>query len=108
MPEPKLGWVYLMATPAADLFKIGHSACPSVRKHNVGRGMLICHIIETDCERKAEAYLHGLFSAKRVTGEWFRLTPDDVDRVRRIRRLFAEDLARLARAVEGREGKRQR
>lgn len=82
--EPELPrWtsaVYLMR--AGPLFKIGCSRNPERRVRDVAYGVpaeaVVIHMIETDDPFGVEAYWHRRFAGKRVRGEWFRLSADEV------------------------------
>lgn len=74
------GAVYLLRS--GSLFKIGFSRKPESRTRTI-RSVLpldgeVLHVIATDDPRGLETYWHGRFAAKRVRGEWFELSADDV------------------------------
>jgi len=81
-PEPArwTGAVYLMR--AGSLFKIGCSRKPEERTRKVAYGVpaeaVVIHMIETDDPYGVEAYWHRRYAGKRVRGEWFRLSADEV------------------------------
>jgi hypothetical protein len=72
-------FVYLMEDLRNGLFKIGQSQTPEKREKT-----LQSEVPETSlrfympAHDTAEAELHEMFSKKRVRGEWFELTPQDI------------------------------
>jgi hypothetical protein len=74
------GYVYLLQL--GDIYKIGMSTKPRRRSRQIG-APLIHKIAVADME-EAEAALHRRFKNKRVRGEWFRLTPEDVTWIKSI------------------------
>ncbi|HEX5279005.1 MAG TPA: GIY-YIG nuclease family protein [Micropepsaceae bacterium] len=82
--EPELprwtGAVYLMR--AGPLFKIGCSRKPEQRTRRVASGVpaeaVVIHMIQTDDPYGVERYWHRRFADKRVHGEWFRLSADEI------------------------------
>jgi hypothetical protein len=74
------GYVYLIASEYG--YKIGKSKTPDSRKKAIKVAMpfttnRICLIKTTDMHQ-LEIDLHEQFATKRLNGEWFNLTPDDV------------------------------
>lgn len=75
--------VYLLLNPEAQLIKIGRTADLDRRLREVKRAagqivMLIgaCDTVFEDDDIMTEVCWHRRFSASRVTGEWFAITPD--------------------------------
>jgi hypothetical protein len=74
------GYVYLLKF--GNEHKIGTSnnverRFSQIRTQMPHEGKII-HTIETGDPEGIEAYWHGYFADKRLRGEWFQLTPDDV------------------------------
>jgi hypothetical protein len=71
------GYVYIVKS--GDLYKIGKTI--SLRKRmaslNVGKPRIIRAVRVADYSL-VEKLLHVMFADKRVTGEWFKLSADDV------------------------------
>jgi hypothetical protein len=72
-------FVYLMEDPRNGAFKIGRSQTPGIRERT-----LQSEVPETllrfsiPAEEKHEKELHALFQHRRIRGEWFGLTPNDL------------------------------
>lgn len=80
----KSGYVYLIERDGHH--KIGISKNPKSRISSMQTASstpinLICTIATNDME-SFEAMLHNHFADKRLSGEWFVLTPDDVEYIR--------------------------
>jgi len=87
---PKAGYVYLLQSPS-EYYKIGFSATPEDRVKTFKNKLpfeveYIC-LIPTDNMKKLEGELHDRFEDRRVDGEWFALTENDVAYIK----LLAED-----------------
>lgn len=83
----KGAWVYLIGTPEGE-YKIGWSISPEKRIEQVtapsrGKKELI-HVIRCAEATKVESILHQVFKNKRITSEWFRLTPEDITWIKSI------------------------
>lgn len=74
------GHVYLLKHH--DAYKIGKSIDVTRRykeiKTQMPHEMDEIHAIETDDPSGIEAYWHNRFKDKRLKGEWFKLTPEDI------------------------------
>ena len=87
-PEPRVtGAVYLLRH--GRLYKIGCSRMVEQRVWELqqtlpGKSKLV-HIIRTDDPHGIEAYWHRRFAQKRVHGEWFSLSAEDIATFRRHR-----------------------
>lgn len=84
-PEPIPGYVYLAQAKGLQRFKIGRSSNPVERGAKLKRQSpvpveVIWASYFDDC-RKTEVELHDIFSSKRVHGEWFELSNEDVNKI---------------------------
>lgn len=91
-PEPKPkkkaekpGFVYLLKSDKGH-YKIGRTVNPESRSKTFGIQLPFdvtfeC-LIETQNMFALEAELHARFADKRTTGEWFDLTPEDVEYIK--------------------------
>lgn len=85
------GWVYLMHRKNGD-YKIGLSGNVDRRLGQIKKDypqVQLVHKIAVDDMRQAEAMLHEEFANKRQDGEWFSLSPEDVELI--VRRVRFED-----------------
>jgi hypothetical protein len=67
---------YLM-TDASNLVKIGKALCPNTRLSTFKVGNPTIQIIAI-LDKNIESLLHNKYSSSRVTGEWFKLSDDDI------------------------------
>ncbi len=93
--DPKLasvGYVYLMQHGSKREYKIGRTNNAIRREGELGielpHGASPVHVIETDDPAGIESYWHGRFEAKRLKGEWFALSADDVRAFKRWKRIL--------------------
>lgn len=79
------GYVYLVQSPTGA-YKIGKAKDPSNRQKTFDVKLPFevefIALIQSDDMRKLEAELHAQFADKRVNGEWFNLTPEDVEYIK--------------------------
>jgi hypothetical protein len=84
---PKAGYVYLIQSPTGS-YKIGRSKniANRLKTFNVKLPfeIEIEHVISCSDYRAAERELHKRYADKRVNGEWFALTRDDVEQIKAI------------------------
>jgi len=77
---PPVGYVYLMKM--GRYYKIGRSNAVGHRHYEVGLKMpekvVVVHELETDDPVGIEAYWHDRFAERRLEGEWFNLSAEDV------------------------------
>jgi hypothetical protein len=78
--QDKTGFVYLIHD--GELYKIGRTSQPEKRipqiEYQNGRPCTVLVLIETADYRTLELELHEKFGDKRVRGEWFDLSPEDI------------------------------
>lgn len=84
------GYVYMLKS--GRRYKIGKTTSPLKRLGQIGielpeRSEPI-HTIETDDPSGIEAYWHNRFKDKRLNGEWFELSADDVRAFKRRRKFM--------------------
>ena len=72
--------LYLMKDNLSDLYKIGRSISPKARERTLlSQAPSISLIWISDwVNREYEKKLHRIFKEKRIRGEWFDLTEDDI------------------------------
>lgn len=82
------GSVYLLRADNG-LFKIGRSVVPESRAAELQTAspvaISLIHVISTSDCVELERLLHVHFSGRRVRGEWFELSPGDVELIRQVR-----------------------
>ena len=74
------GWIYLFSAERGQ-FKIGQSIDPQSRIKSFSTlpfNVKLIHQIAATDVNLAESAMHSLFSNKRTTGEWFKLSDQDV------------------------------
>ena len=72
-------YVYLMVNTDTSLIKIGKSNNPRYRERTLHSQEPGIHLIALwCCGQEVEKQLHDKFSAKRIRGEWFRLSIKDL------------------------------
>lgn len=86
--NPNYGFVYLVESTTGH-YKIGKSTKPEKRiTEFVPSNVLLPieftleHVIECDNYHKFEVMLHAHYASKRVKGEWFSLTENDVNQIK--------------------------
>ncbi|MCH2226446.1 MAG: GIY-YIG nuclease family protein [Candidatus Caenarcaniphilales bacterium] len=88
----KLGLVYLFKHGDRNEYKIGKSL-DTVRRGQELRTQMpqdleLIHEIKTDDPFGIEKYWHKRFEKKRLNGEWFNLSSDDIKAFKRWRRIY--------------------
>jgi len=77
--EPKATFLYMMIDGHTNLTKIGISKNPTDREATLQGQMPLLELFwQCESERSEETQLHEFFDEKRVRGEWFDLSMDDV------------------------------
>lgn len=71
---------YLIYNVNTNMYKIGRSNDPSRREATLQSEEPQLKLIST-CEENIEKFLHKKYKSKRVRGEWFILTQQDVDEI---------------------------
>lgn len=81
--EPAPGYVYLIHGVGTPWYKIGLTTNPQIRLKQLGtQGPFKLEILRSfsvDDMCSVEELLHAYFANKRANGEWFCLSPPDVD-----------------------------
>jgi hypothetical protein len=76
------GWGFVYLMKGDSYYKIGYSKRPPQRRVDISPKLpfelQLIHAIEADNARALEMQLHERFTEKRLRGEWFRLTEQDV------------------------------
>lgn len=82
--EPgNLKFIYLMRDSRNGYTKIGISKDPKYREQSLQSEVPQVHLLVSfRCLRKHEKLLHQMYKTKRVRGEWFNLTDDDIKNIR--------------------------
>lgn len=83
----KPGYVYLLKSEVGH-YKIGRTVNPENRQKTFGvqlpfRVDYEC-LVKTENMKGLEDQLHQKFADKRLDGEWFNLTPDDIEYIKRL------------------------
>ena len=86
----RAGFVYLLKSNTGH-WKIGRATDPNNRLKTFGIQLPFEvefeHLIPTDNMAEAEQMLHDHFASKRLRGEWFDLSPEDVAYIKAIQRI---------------------
>ncbi len=82
MPADCPGYVYVAFNPETGLCKLGYSKNPGERERALGiefaAKVRLLHTILSNWPGRLETHLHRYFAAKRVAGEWFDLSVEDI------------------------------
>lgn len=88
----EVGYVYLLQHGSKREYKIGRTNNALRREGEINielpHGVEPLHVISTDDAAGVENYWHRRFAAKRLNGEWFALTGDDVRAFKRWRKIL--------------------
>lgn len=80
------GTVYIIKSSESNLYKIGHTRDVYQRIANLqtasGLPCSLVHQIVCEDRQQLERRIHQMFSSKRVRGEWFDLSEDDLKVIR--------------------------
>ena len=79
-----MGYVYLICDPNQNAYKIGvtrNIVQNRLKKLQTGNSaeLHIIHIIETKYPFRLETLLHNNYKDKKIYGEWYALTSDDIN-----------------------------
>lgn len=84
----KSGYVYLLKEVNGAHYKIGQTSNPEQRKQNFDVKLPFAVefevLIETNNRYELERQLHQRFAHKREKGEWFKLSPEDVEYIQKL------------------------
>lgn len=88
----EIGYVYLLQHGSKREYKIGRTNNAIRREGEIGielpHGVEPIHVIKTDDAAGVESYWHRRFSDKRLKGEWFALSANDVRSFKRWRKIL--------------------
>jgi hypothetical protein len=91
---PKSGYIYLFSAVGTDHFKIGKTCDVKTRLEDLQTGSPVkiryVYHVYVDDANKTESRLHHSFSKKRLVGEWFRFSSQEVKEVILLMRLAAQ------------------
>ena len=91
------GYIYLVEAVDLGVYKIGHSTNPTKRIYQldylVPFPIRLLHTIYVDSQRQCEDYFHRIFREWHIKGEWFRLTPGQVEAFCQCKGKSDDDLA---------------
>ncbi len=91
VPET-VGYVYLVRHGSRREYKIGKTINPIRREGEIGIELPMKvepeHLIKTDDPSGVERYWHTRFASKRMNGEWFSLSTQDVRAFKKWRRIW--------------------
>ena len=77
--KKKFGWVYLMEDLSNGYYKIGWSKNAEYRERTLqSEKPTICLLKKVWADFSVEKKVHEFYSAKRIRGEWFSLTKDEL------------------------------
>jgi hypothetical protein len=89
---PQHGYVYLLG--GGSYYKIGKAKDPERRTETLAVQLPypveLLHTIESDDYSRAEGYLHERYAHKRLNGEWFNLSDEDVAEIKTLGSLYQE------------------
>ena len=79
--KPNKGYIYLLEEPTNRWYKIGMSrdANKRIKGLRLPFKVTMLHSFPSDDVAQVEQYLHEKFADKRLHGEWFALTQEDVN-----------------------------
>lgn len=90
VPENSSGYVYIIKGKAGH-YKIGKTTDPDVRIKNLGVVLPFkikpIHIIECQNRHEAETTLHHRYWHRRIAGEWYKLTAEDLNEIKAIQEM---------------------
>lgn len=77
------GYVYLIHASGTPHYKIGHATDVARRLWQVNHcnpsTCVLIHAMPVDCQSEAEAWWHTFFNDQCVKGEWFALSPKQIE-----------------------------
>ena len=85
-----IGQVYLLQVGHREVYKIGYTGIDDVAQRVISLQtsnpdvISIVHTVPTNHASRLEKELHQRFEARRIRGEWFELTPEDVEYIKSL------------------------
>ena len=84
----KSGYVYLLHCPTNNLYKIGRSKNTPLRHYEIEKqspvDIVLLHTFYSKNSSNAEKILHDKNINKRIKGEWFNLSNEEVEEIKDI------------------------
>ncbi|ATW59350.1 hypothetical protein Cl131_gp082 [Aphanizomenon phage vB_AphaS-CL131] len=83
------GWIYVIHAVDLGLFKVGCSKNPEARlgqliKSQIPSELVLVHQSKSDSMYADEKMIHKLYASRQVSGEWFRLTNEDLAQIKTL------------------------
>ena len=90
-----MGYIYLICDPNQNTYKIGvtrNLVQDRIKKLQTGNAseLHMIHTVETEYPFRLETMLHNKFKDKKVHGEWYSLSQDDITNFKKICNSFID------------------
>lgn len=90
-----MGYIYLICDPNQNAYKIGvtrNLVQDRIKKLQTGNAseLHMIHTVETEYPFRLETMLHNKFKDKKVHGEWYSLSQDDITNFKNICNSFID------------------
>lgn len=90
-----MGYIYLICDPNQNTYKIGvtrNLVQDRIKKLQTGNAseLHMIHTVKTEYPFRLETMLHNKFKDKKVNGEWYSLSQDDITNFKKICNSFID------------------